>query len=160
MINDFFQIGRNINKQLISKSISRQELADNLGIPESMVDKIIEGKKAINVKELAKIADLLGTTVTELLEMDDTSNYSLISQRNFDFIDAIIDEINLLNELGDVLFISDCEYLSNIKDLPKVKYLQISRHSLYDVHSYICGYNFLSDCLGILYLLECFYLYL
>ena len=101
MINDFFQIGRNKNKQLISKSISRQELADNLGIPESMVDKIIEGKKAINVKELTKIADLLGTTVTELLEMDDTSNYSLISQRNFDFIDAIIDEINLLQELLD-----------------------------------------------------------
>lgn len=53
----------------------------------------------MNVKELTKIADLLGTTVTELLEMDDTSNYSLISQRNFDFIDVIIDEINLLQEL-------------------------------------------------------------
>ena len=63
--------------------------------------------------------------------------------KNNEIKSYIIDEINLLNELGDVLFISDCEYLSNIKDLPKVKYLQISRHSLYDVHSYICGYNFL-----------------
>lgn len=45
MVNDFFQIGNNIDKQLISKNISRQELADNLGIPESMVDKIVEGKK-------------------------------------------------------------------------------------------------------------------
>ena len=54
MINDFFQIGRNINKQLISKSISRQELADNLGIPESMVDKIIEGKKLLMSRNLLK----------------------------------------------------------------------------------------------------------
>ena len=63
--------------------------------------------------------------------------------KNNEIKSYIIDEINLLNELGDVLFISDCEYLSNIKDLLKVKYLQISRHLLYDAHSYICGYNFL-----------------
>ena len=55
----------------------------------------------------------------------------------------IIDEINLLNKLGDVLFISDCEYITNIHELPHVKYLQIARHSLYDAHSYMCGFNYL-----------------
>lgn len=55
----------------------------------------------------------------------------------------IIDEINLLNRLGDVLFISDCEYISNLNQLPKVKYLQVSRHYLYDAHSYMCGFNYL-----------------
>ena len=55
----------------------------------------------------------------------------------------IIDEINLLNELGDVLFISDCEYIININELPHVKYLQIARHFLYDAHSYMCGFNYL-----------------
>ena len=57
----------------------------------------------------------------------------------------IIDEINLLNTIGDVLFISDCEYLSNISALPKVKYLQVSRHSLYDAHSYKCGFEYLDQ---------------
>jgi len=55
----------------------------------------------------------------------------------------IIDEINLLNKLGDVLFISDCNYIKNIQKLPKVKYIQISRHNLYDAHSYMCGFRYL-----------------
>lgn len=57
----------------------------------------------------------------------------------------IVDEINLLNTIGDVLFISDCEYLSNVSVLPKVKYLQVSRHSLYDAHSYKCGFEYLDQ---------------
>ena len=57
----------------------------------------------------------------------------------------IVDEINLLNTIGDVLFISDCEHLSNINVLPKVKYLQVSRHSLYDAHSYKCGFEYLDQ---------------
>lgn len=101
MVNDFSQIGNNIDKQLISKNISRQKLANDLEIPESMVDKIIEGKRAINVKELTKIADALGTTITDLLEMTSTSNSLNVSQKDFDFIDNIIDEINLLQELLD-----------------------------------------------------------
>ena len=63
--------------------------------------------------------------------------------KNNEIKSYIIDEINLLNTIGDVLFISDCEYLSNISALPKVKYLQVSRHSLYDAHSYMCGFNYL-----------------
>lgn len=64
--------------------------------------------------------------------------------KNNEIKSYIIDEINLLNKLGDVLFISDCEYISNINDLPKVMYLQVSRHSLYDAHSYMCGFNYLN----------------
>lgn len=101
MVNDFSQIGNNIDKQLISKNISRQKLANDLGISESMICKIIEGKRAINVKELTKIADLLGTTITDLLEMTSISTSSNVSQKDFDFIDNIIDEINFLQELLD-----------------------------------------------------------
>lgn len=66
---------------------------------------------------------------------------------HFDFDNEIkqyiIDEINLLNKLGDVLFISDCEYINNIDALPKVKYTQINRHSLYDAYSYMSGFKYL-----------------
>lgn len=55
----------------------------------------------------------------------------------------IIDEINLLNKMGDVLFISDCEYITNLNELPLLKYLQVARHCLYDAHSYMCGFNYL-----------------
>lgn len=65
--------------------------------------------------------------------------------RNNELKQYIIDEINLLNTIGDILFISDCEYVSNIEKLPKLKYLQISRHNLYDAHSYKCGFEFLRD---------------
>lgn len=41
--------------------------------------------------------------------------------RNNELKQYIIDEINLLNTIGDVLFISDCEYVSNIEKLPKLK---------------------------------------
>lgn len=99
MVNDFSQIGKNIENRLISKNISRQKLANDLGISESMVDKIVEGKRAINVKELTKIADSLGTTITDLLEMTNISTSSNVSQKDFDFIDNIIDEIDLLEEL-------------------------------------------------------------
>ena len=63
--------------------------------------------------------------------------------KNNEIKEYIIDEINLLNQLGDVLFISDCDFISNLQMLPKVKYLQVSRHCLYDAHSYMCGFNYL-----------------
>ena len=57
----------------------------------------------------------------------------------------ILDELNLLKELGDVLFISDCEYISNIDKLMGLKYIQISRHGLYDAYSYYSGFKYLKD---------------
>lgn len=63
--------------------------------------------------------------------------------KNNELKQYIIDQVNFLNEIGDVLFISDCEYILNLDKLPKVKYLQISRHSLYDAYSYMCGFNYL-----------------
>ena len=71
MINDFSKIGSSIKKQLDSKGILEQDLAEGLGISEQTIDKIIKGYKAVNVKELTKIADILGIAVNELFELTD-----------------------------------------------------------------------------------------
>lgn len=65
------------------------------------------------------------------------------SDKNNKIEKYIIDEICLLNKIGDVLFISDCDSLSNLRDLPKIKYIQISKHSLCYVNSYSNGFNYL-----------------
>ena len=82
MINDFSKIGSNIKKQLDSKGISKQCLAERLGISEQMIDKIIKGHKAVNIKELTKIADILGIEVDELFELTDDKESLNIKFKN------------------------------------------------------------------------------
>lgn len=98
MINDFSKIGSNIKKQLDFKGMSEQDLAEGLDISEQTIDKIIKGHKAVNIKELTKIADILGNTVNELLELTD-NEYLSVKTKKFEFIDNIIDEIYYLEEI-------------------------------------------------------------
>ncbi len=67
---DFAQVGANIQKELDKKSMTQQSLADALSVSKQVMSKIIKGAKAINVSELAKIADILGTTTDALLTMN------------------------------------------------------------------------------------------
>ena len=64
---DFAQVGANIQRELDSKSMTQQGLADALSISKQVMNKIIKGAKAINVAELAQIASILGTTTDALL---------------------------------------------------------------------------------------------
>lgn len=109
---DFAQVGANIQKQLDLKGFTQQSLADELGISKQVMNKIIKGYKAINVKELAKIASVVGITTDELLSV----NYKPASADSLSFMGGItdeatlekvnlirsaIDEIHLLEELLD-----------------------------------------------------------
>ena len=67
---DFVQVGANIQEKLNEKRMTQQSLADALGISKQVMNKIIKGSKAINVSELVRIADLLGTSADELLRVE------------------------------------------------------------------------------------------
>ena len=107
---DFAQVGANIQKQINRKGFTQQGLADALGISKQVMHKIIKGSKAINVKELAKIASVLGTTADELLTVDqepvpaDSLNFmgSITDEKTLEKVNLIrtaIDEIHMLEEL-------------------------------------------------------------
>lgn len=107
---DFARVGANIQRKLNQKNIKQQSLADSLGISKQVMNKIIKGSKAINVSELAKIAEVLGTTTDELLNTDcepvTADNLSFMGAvrdeetlKKVNLIRTAIDEIHMLEEL-------------------------------------------------------------
>ncbi|MBQ4260147.1 MAG: helix-turn-helix transcriptional regulator [Lachnospiraceae bacterium] len=110
---DFAQVGANIQKQLDVKGMTQQSLADALQISKQVMNKIIKGSKAINVNEIAKIAEVLSTTADDLLlvssESDNVESMSYMgtvhdefTRDKVDLIRTAIDEIRMLEELLDV----------------------------------------------------------
>ncbi len=107
---DFAQVGANIKKNLDIKGFTQQSLADALGISKQVMNKIIKGNKAINVNELAKIADILGTTTDSLLQAygesvsTDSLNFmgNVSDEKTLEKVNLMrtaIDEIHMLEEL-------------------------------------------------------------
>ena len=66
---DFVQVGYNIQTVLHERGITQQQLADQLSVSKQVMSKIVNGAKAINVTEISKIADILGTTTDQLLQL-------------------------------------------------------------------------------------------
>ncbi len=109
---DFAQVGANIQRKLDIKGMTQQSLADALGISKQVMNKIIKGSKAINVKELAKISEILGTSTdalltveTEPVVVDSLSFMGTVhdesTREKVDMIRSAIDEIHMLEELLD-----------------------------------------------------------
>ncbi len=109
---DFAQVGANIQNKLLEKEMTQQSLADALGISKQVMNKIIKGNKAINVNELAKIADILNTSTDTLLtvEVEPVAADSLSfmvdvhdedTRERINLIRSAIDEIHMLEELLD-----------------------------------------------------------
>ena len=109
--NNFIQVGKNIQTFLSEKGKTQQNLADAMGISKQVMSKIINGNKAINVTEIAKIAEFLEVSVDDILQVDSATS-SCDSVVDFmDLIDSVsardkiehimdaIDEIFMLEEL-------------------------------------------------------------
>lgn len=107
---DFAQVGANIQNKLDEKEMTQQSLADALGISKQVMNKIIKGSKAINVKELARIAGILSTSTDALLTataepvtidclsfMGDV--HDEVTRDRINLIRTAIDEIHMLEEL-------------------------------------------------------------
>ena len=105
---DFTQVGDNIQRLLEQRGLTQQSLAEALGISKQVVNKIVKGNKAINVKEIAEIAQALGVSVDDLLEVKDKESVVPDSLsfmgtvqdeetlRKINRIRAAIDEIHML----------------------------------------------------------------
>lgn len=109
---DFAQVGANIQKKLVEKEMTQQNLADALGISKQVMNKIIKGGKAINVNELTRIADILSTSADALLTvgMEPATFESLsfmgtvhdeVTLERINLIRTAVDEIHMLEELLD-----------------------------------------------------------
>lgn len=109
---DFSQVGSNIKAVLETQGKTQQYLADRLSVSKQVMNKIIKGTKAINVNEIAQIAEALGVTTDSLLKVSDipVSAPSLsfmghvtdeAMQEKIDFLRSAIDEIHLLEALVD-----------------------------------------------------------
>ncbi len=108
---NFAQVGANIQKELKRNAMTQQSLADALSVSKQVMSKIIKGAKAINVGELKRIADVLGTTTDALLTTN-MDNYTIDSmafmgtikdektREKVELIQTAIDEIQLLEELA------------------------------------------------------------
>ncbi len=99
---DFAQVGANIQKHLDEKGMTQQSLADALNVSKQVMNKIIKGSKAINVNELAKIAEVLNTSTDTLLSV----SYEPVTEENLSFMGSIHDEdtlvkVNLIREAID-----------------------------------------------------------
>lgn len=62
-----YQIGQTIYALLKERGLTQQSLAENLGISKQVMNKIINGKKVMNVNELAQIAQVLRISTDALL---------------------------------------------------------------------------------------------
>lgn len=109
---DFTQVGANIKKRLNMKGMTQQGLADALGISKQVMNKIIKGSKAINVNELAKIAEILNISTDALLTVESEpviadslsfmgAVHDETTRERVDMIRSAIDEIHMLEELLD-----------------------------------------------------------
>ncbi|WP_185602145.1 helix-turn-helix domain-containing protein [Paenibacillus sp. 598K] len=68
----FEQIGEKIAGWLESQGETQSFFAERMGISKQVMSKIVNGKKAINIDEIAKIANIIGVTVDELLRPKET----------------------------------------------------------------------------------------
>jgi len=64
----FTAIGSNISARLDQLRLSQTDLAEKIGVSKQVVNKIVQGKKAINAVELASIAAVLKCSVDELIQ--------------------------------------------------------------------------------------------
>lgn len=67
----FEQIGEKIANWLDSQNETQSFFAERMGVSKQVMSKIVNGKKAINIDEITKIASIIGVTVDELLKPKD-----------------------------------------------------------------------------------------
>ena len=61
-------LGRNLHILLYDKKMSKTELAEKTGVSQAMISSIVLGQKKPGAETLIRIAQVLGTTVDELIK--------------------------------------------------------------------------------------------
>jgi len=111
MANLFTEIGAKIETFLVANNMTQTELADKIGISKQVMGKIIHGKKAINLIEISKIAEAMGSSVDSLIHRtnneEKTEPVFLMMGRaqnpntsdHFRFLNHVMDEMIALDQL-------------------------------------------------------------
>lgn len=97
---DFTQTGKNIQRAINEQNLTYQEVSDRLNISTKAVSDIINGRKAINMNEITKIAEAIGVSVGSLIYfVDNQAKDGETVPGNEDMIDRVISEIYSLETL-------------------------------------------------------------
>jgi transcriptional regulator with XRE-family HTH domain len=110
MNNIFPCIGQRILQSIESKGMSQKDLSEKIGVSKQVMSKIINGKKAINVDEIARIAAAIGVTVDSLLVLGQDSPpepvylmmgsiANVYTRDQVRFLDHVMDEMASLKEM-------------------------------------------------------------
>jgi transcriptional regulator with XRE-family HTH domain len=106
-MNYFETVGQNIQNVLDKQNMKKTDLAKRLNISRQMVQKIINGQKAINVKEISVIAEALAVNIDQLLSPTNLQMQNGVSvqfmgkpeqARDFAFVEKTIREYMKLED--------------------------------------------------------------
>lgn len=111
-MNFFKTIGNNILIELEKKNWSNSDMAYKVGIPLQSLEKILDGKKIINIYEISKIADILEIPKEKLLNNCENNHYyrnshssfgdKFDNKENFNTIYSMIEEyFNMQEDLNE-----------------------------------------------------------
>lgn len=67
-ITNVGNLGRNLHRLLYRKKMTKTELGEKVGVSQSMISYIVLGRKRPSAETLEKIANVLDTTVDELVK--------------------------------------------------------------------------------------------
>ena len=112
MMNNMFElVGKKISIKLEEKKLTQQYLAEKLGISKQVLSKIINGKKAINIKEITEISNALDEPIEYFIKNDEailakvTPQFSFMgcinkpkTKETFEMLKEVINEIQFLEE--------------------------------------------------------------
>ncbi|MDR7000092.1 helix-turn-helix transcriptional regulator [Neobacillus niacini] len=109
----FEEIGEKISDFIEKNNMSQQDFANRINVSKQVMSKITNGQKATNIEELQKIADVMNTTVDELIKrksrtnvieepilfmMEKTNNTKI--RQHLQYLDFVMDEMIELEELS------------------------------------------------------------
>ncbi len=66
----FTEIGKNILARMNQLSLSQTDLAEQIGVSKQVMNKIVQGNKAINAMELSQIAAVLNISLDDLMRVE------------------------------------------------------------------------------------------
>jgi len=71
----FEVIGEKISRFIeMTPGMTQTHIANELGVSKQVMSKIVNGKKATNIEEIQKIAEIMNISVDELVSTTSTSN--------------------------------------------------------------------------------------
>lgn len=107
-MNNSRVLGNNISIELTKNNITKAELADYLGMSETDVKKLLEGRMFLSPTQLEEIANYIGVSTKELLIEKNEKEYDMLIHnfRNFKKAankELVLDLIDMYADLAEML---------------------------------------------------------